>query len=64
MHRIHKMIKLQQFKELDGTRYVMAPIIFPKLATDAKCAVPVCESLLLVRSKKRSPGVPKVKTLP
>ena len=42
----------------------MIPIIVPKLATSAKCAVPVCESFLLGRSKKRSPGVSKAKYLP
>ena len=37
----------------------MAPIVQPKFATAAKCAVPVCESCLLGRAKKRSPGVAK-----
>ena len=39
----------------------MTPVIFPKLATVATCAVPACESCLLGRSNKRSPGVDKVK---
>ena len=47
-------MKPQQFEEPYGTRHVMDPIIFPKLATNGKCAVPVCESCLLGISKKRS----------
>ena len=43
MHRIKEMMKPQQVEGLDGNRHVMAPIIVPKLATAAKCAVPVCE---------------------
>ena len=58
------MINPQQVEEPDGTRHLMYPIIVPKLKTAAKCAVPVCESFLLGRSKKRSPGVSKVKALP
>ena len=42
----------------------MAPIIVPKLATSAKCAVTVCESFLLGISKKGPPGVSKVKYVP
>ena len=57
-------MKPQQVKEPYGTRHVMAPIIVPKIATAAKCAVPVCESCLLGISKKRSPGVSKVKAVP
>ena len=39
----------------------MAPIIQPKFATAEKCTVPVCESCLLGRVKKRSPSVAKKK---
>ena len=45
--------------EPDGIKYVMAPIIQPNLATAAKCAVPVCESCLLGRANKSTPGVAK-----
>ena len=61
MHRIQEMMKLSQGVEPDGTIYVMTPVIFPKLATAATCAVPACESCLFGRAKKRSPGVSKVK---
>ena len=58
------MMKPQQVEEPYETRHFMAPIIFPKVATAAKCEVPVCESCLLGRSKKRSPGSSKVKAVP
>ena len=64
MHRIQEMMKLQQFAEPNGTRYIMPPVISAKLATAATCAVPACESWLLGRVKKRSPGVSKVKYVP
>ena len=40
MHSIQEIVKPQQVEELDGTRHVMAPIIVPKLATAANCALP------------------------
>ena len=42
----------------------MGPIIQPKFATAAECAVPICESCLLGRSKKKSPGLAKKKAVP
>ena len=42
----------------------MATIIQPKFATTEKCAVPVYESFLLGRAKKRSPGIAKKKAVP
>ena len=64
MHCIQEMMKPQQVEEPDGTRHVVAPIIFTKLATAENCAVHVFESFLLGRSMKRSPGVSKVKAVP
>ena len=64
MHHIQEMRKPIQVEEPYGTRHVMAPIIIPKLKTAAKRAVTVFESCLLDRSKKRSPGVSKVKAVP
>ena len=57
-------MKPQQVVDLYGTRSVMAPAILPKLATAATSAAPACESCLLGRAKKRSPGVAKVKHVP
>ena len=54
----------QRVKEPNGTNHIMGPIIHPKFATAAKCAVPVCESSLLGRSKKISPRVAKKKAVP
>ena len=54
----------QQDEEPDGTNHVMAPIIQIEFTTAEKCAVPVCESCLLGRSKKRSPDVAKKKSVP
>ena len=64
MHRIQGMMKPQKMEEPNGSKSVMAPIIQPKLATAANCAVLVCESCLLGRAKKRSPGVVKKKAVP
>ena len=61
MYCVHKMMKPQQVVETDGTRYVMAPVTSPNLYTSANFEVPACESFLLGRIKKRSPGVAKVK---
>ena len=63
MHCIQEMMNPQQVEEPDGTRHVIAPIIVPKLATAAKCALPVCDSCLLGRSKKGSPGVSTFKAV-
>ena len=63
MHRIQELMTPQQVKETVGTKHVMAPIIQPKFATAAKCAVPVCESCLLDRTKKISSGVAKKKAV-
>ena len=54
-------MKPQKVVEPDGTRSVMDPFISPKLDTAETCAVPACESCILGRAKKRSPGVVKVK---
>ena len=64
MHRIQEMMKPQRMEDLNGSKSVMAPIIQPKLATAANCAVPVCESCLLGRANKRSPVVVKKKAVP
>ena len=61
MHRIHELMTTQRFKDPNGTNNVMAPIIQPKFSTEAKCEVPVCESCLLGRDKKRSTDVAKKK---
>ena len=58
------MMNPQQVVEPDGTIYVINPVISPKLSTAATCAVPACESCLLGRAKKRSPGVSKAKHIP
>ena len=58
------MMTPQQVEEPYGTKHVMAPIIQPKFATAAKCAVPICEYFLLGRAKNRSPGVAKKKAVP
>ena len=58
------MMNPEHVEEPYGTRHAIAPVIFPELATAAKCAVPVCESCLLGRSKKQSPGVSKSKSVP
>ena len=39
MHRIQEMMKPKQVVEPDGTRSVIAPVISPKLANAATCAV-------------------------
>ena len=48
----------------DGTRSIMAPVILPKLATAATCAVPAFESCVFGRSNKLSPVISKVKHVP
>ena len=64
MHCIQELMTPQQFKYPDGTKHFMAPIIQPKFATAANCTVPVCESCLLGRVKKRSPGVANKNAVP
>ena len=64
MHHIQDLMTPQQVEDPDGTKHVMGKIIQPKFATAEKCAVPVCESCLLGRSKKISPGVAKKKAVP
>ena len=64
IHLIQELMMPQQVEDPDGTNHVMAPIIQPKFATAAKCAVPVCESCLFGRAKKRSPGVSNKKAVP
>ena len=43
MHRIKELMTPQRVEYPNRTKHVMAPIIQPKFATAAKCAVPVCE---------------------
>ena len=64
MHRIQEMMKPQRMEEPNVSKSVMPPIIHPKLATAANCAMPVCESRFWGRAKKRSPGVVKKKAVP
>ena len=64
MHHIHELMMQQRVEDPYGNKHGMAPIIQPKFATAAKCAVPVYESCLLGRAKKRSPGVAKKKPVP
>ena len=60
MHRIQEIMKPKQVVDPNGTKSVMATVIFPRLSTATTCEVPACESLLLGRYKKRSPCVSKV----
>ena len=64
MHHIHELMLKQRVEDPDGTKHGMATIIQPKFATTEKCAVPVYESFLLGRAKKRSPGIAKKKAVP
>ena len=64
MHCVWELMTPQQVEDPDGTKHVMAPIIQPKFATAEKCTVPFCESCLLGRSKKRSPGIAKENSEP
>ena len=64
MHHIQELMTPQQVEDPDETKHVMVPIIHPKFASAAKCAVPVCESCLLVRDKNRSTGVAKKNSVP
>ena len=64
MHLIQELTTLQQVKNPNGTKHVIAPIIQPKFSMAEKCAVPVCEYFLLVRAKNRSTVVQKKKAVP
>ena len=48
----------------NGNKVVLPPVIFPKLKSTSKCPVPVCNSCLLARSKKRSTGTKKQTIVP
>ena len=58
------MMKPQQVESPYENRHFMAPIIVTKLVTASQFEVPVCESCLLGISKKRSPGLTKIKAIP
>ena len=64
MHRIQELITPQRVEEPDRTNHIMRSIIKPKFATSANFAVPVRESCLLGRAKKRSSGVANKKAVP
>ena len=51
------------YEEPNGNHTVLPTVIKYKFTATNNCAIPVCALCLLARSKKRSPGVNKVKPL-
>ena len=61
MYRIQELMRERTYEEPNGNVKVLPPVIKPKFSTAKKCSVPACQSCLLARAKKRSPGVAKQK---
>ena len=51
------------YKEPNCACIVIPPVIKYKFTSTKSCSLPYCELCTLARSKKRSPGVNKVKPL-
>ena len=52
------------FEEPLGKRTVLPPIIKPKFPSAWNCVIPVCQSCLLARARKRSPNVKRSSVIP
>ena len=63
MYRIQEFIRPRTFDAPHGKISILTAIINPKFSATRNCAVPVYESCMLARSKKRSANTKKVKPL-
>ncbi len=52
------------FEEPLGQLTILPPIIQPKFSSAWNCIIPVCQSCLLARARKRTPNVKLSKAIP
>jgi hypothetical protein len=52
------------YEETLGQRMVLPPIIKAKFASAQNCVIPLCESCLLARARKRTPNMKRTMDLP
>jgi hypothetical protein len=57
MQRIQELMRERTYEEPLGQRTVLPPIIKAKFPSARNCAIPFCQSCLLARARKRTPGV-------
>ncbi len=64
MQRIQELMRDQTYEEPLGQRTVLPPIIKAKFPFARNCTIPLCQSCLLARARKRTPGVKHAKADP
>ena len=57
MQRIQSMMRERHYEDHLGRTESHPPIIKPKYASTSSCRIPLCQSCLLARSRRRSPNV-------
>ena len=64
MQRIQELMRERTYEEPLGQRTVLPPIIKAKFPSARNCVIPLCQSCLLARARKRTPGVKHAKADP
>ena len=64
MQRIQELMRERTYEEPLGQRTVLPPIIKAKFPSAQNCVIPLCQSCLLARARKRTPGVKHAKADP
>ena len=64
MYRVQELMRERTFEESLGKRTVLPPIINPKFSSARNCVIPVCQSCLLARARKRSPNAKHSMVIP
>ena len=64
MYRVQELMRERTFEEPLGKRTVLPPIIKPKFPSARNCVIPVCQSCLLARARKRSPNAKRSSVIP
>ena len=64
MYRVQELMCEWTFEEPLGQHTIQPPIIKPKLLSSWNCVIPVCQSCLLARARKRTPNVKRSTAIP
>ena len=64
MQRIQELMRDRTYEEPLGQHTVLPPIIKAKFPSARNCVIPLCQSCLLARARKRTPGVKYTKADP
>jgi hypothetical protein len=64
MYQVQELMREQTYEEPLGQCTVLPPIIKAKFPSSRNCVVPLCQSCLLARARKRTPNMTQTRDLP